>query len=1418
MKYSTLLSSALVLVLGMTTPHVRAQSNQIGSAANGTMSSIQGSAFTVFGNVGPACGVFNYRYTLAPTSFPWGSDYGPVSTYYSLPAGKGNQTFSVAFNYTSSVPINAPSYQVFVDGVYCSTCTAVTSHSQDFFGEYQDYITITHQAGDCWEEPQNGIREFGLRMSNAGSTLGDVRFKVVMIGTVLTDRLGSYDAPALPLYILHDPPGSDSYSKLTVANGGCTGMTNSVTTGDEAAGFFKARVGVEGSFGFGVEIDYEIFVEAGVNLSASQSETSTFEYQTCVETTNEWTTPTSGTPDDLFIMSGVRYDYGIGKVIERPTCGEVNKLAYMASVPIGVNNSYNWPESYLRGTKIPELAQQIGTLTPGTIVYEKAVEQLSVYQQTLALNDSIKANAPFVTNVDIVGGNSGVDYSESRTTSATRKIDYKVTLEEGLSLEFGIKIGGSGVSGGASIKMRTEYGSNTTSTNTSTNTVNYHLEDGDAFDYIRIIRGRDDVFGSFTFELDSAASRTSCKYEGGYQLDQPSLSVGAPGNTDLTLNELTIGTPASFPIIVCNNSDIARSYYLKFDNLTNGGNAVLQVFGTTINGNDLGHFLQFQPGQCVNGTLTLTPTDDNIVDYPDISLYMYARCEEDPAFPTGYPPFIRSYATISAHYGAGNFGSYCTPVSANGTTQGDYVDGVQLGTINNTGTGGVGGPSYTDYSAQFSTPLSRNAQKIITITTGMRAGGRYAAWIDYDHSGTFDPDEKLGGFNNTAMGEAQNIAFTVPANAILGSTIMRVRGAFPQNGEPDLLGPCFNYGAAETEDYAVVINSNTPQDCLGMNNGTALPGTPCDDGNANTGNDVYNANCVCMGVAADCTGAPGGTALPGTACNDGDPNTTNDVYTAACECIGVAYDCLGVPGGTAVPGTPCDDGDPQTGADVYNAGCNCAGQQIDCAGVIGGTTLPGTPCDDGNPLSGGDAFNNSCDCVGQFTTDCMGVENGTAQPGTPCDDMDPTTGNDVYDLSCICAGEPYDCAGTPGGTQLPGTPCNDNNPLTSNDVYTANCVCLGVAPNDCLGIPGGTAQPGTACDDNDAATGNDVYSTSCVCAGQLLDCNGLAGGGALPGFPCNDNDPATGNDVWNTDCECAGQPIDCVGVPGGTSLPGTACDDGDPDTDNDVYTANCQCAGTLANDCLGVPGGTAQPGSPCDDGDATTGNDVYNANCGCAGVLIDCAGTIGGSALPGATCNDGDPCTSNDVWNTDCGCNGTVLTMGAVLGNGTVDAGASITLYVNPVVGATSYAWDLPADWTSSNTGDFVLVAEAGSTTGTFEVCVEVTVGGCVLSSCRSVQVNGPQGIADDEVDAAAWFTVQPNPSNGMFQLRPSMTDATPIRISIRNGLGQELQAPFTVAGQRAIDMDLSGVASGVYYLLATRNDQQTILKLMVQH
>ncbi len=377
------------------------------------------------------------------------------------------------------------------------------------------------------------------------------------------------------------------------------------------------------------------------------------------------------------------------------------------------------------------------------------------------------------------------------------------------------------------------------------------------------------------------------------------------------------------------------------------------------------------------------------------------------------------------------------------------------------------------------------------------------------------------------------------------------------------------------------------------------------------------------GQVADCLGVVGGSALPGTACNDNNANTINDTWTSGCQCVGQPpADCLGVPGGTALPGTACNDGNACTTGDVWNSNCQCVGTPL--------------VCNDNNPCTNDQCSNGVCVFSAVPDSDGDGVcntqdncPNTPGQVGSSCNDGDPCTVNDVLNANCQCAGTPSpdsdgdgvcnaqdSCPNTPG--QVGGT-CNDGNPCTTNDVLNANCQCAGTplpdadgdgicnAQDNCPNTPGVVGSP---CNDGNAQTVNDLVTAACQCAGTPLnlDCLGVPNGGALPGTPCNDGNACTTGDTWDGNCQCTGVPV--------------VCDDGDPCTDQQCLGGACfyipvpdsdgdgLCDATDA--CPALPG---VPGSPCDDGDPMTGEDSITADCLCAGLPIDCNGVPGGGAV-----------------------------------------------------------------------------------------------------------------------------------------------------------------------------------------------------------
>ncbi|MBK8500689.1 MAG: hypothetical protein IPL52_18160 [Flavobacteriales bacterium] len=427
------------------------------------------------------------------------------------------------------------------------------------------------------------------------------------------------------------------------------------------------------------------------------------------------------------------------------------------------------------------------------------------------------------------------------------------------------------------------------------------------------------------------------------------------------------------------------------------------------------------------------------------------------------------------------------------------------------------------------------------------------------------------------------------------------------------------------------------------------PGTPCDDNDPLTINDVIGANCQCVGTTVNC--------IVNGDCDDNDPCTLDE-----CD-------------GNVCTFTPLPDGD---GDGICDATDGCPNDPNKIApGVCGcGEPEPGTTCDDGDPTTTGDVVTANCECLGTPTTswDCEDLQ---ANFGSPCDDGDACTTSDVIQLDCTCAGVFTDNDGDgtcdaqdlcPGGPE-PGTPCNDNNNATIDDIIQPDCTCAGtLLDNDCLGEPGGPALPGTPCDDNSACTVDDVYQANCDCAGTPVNtddddactidsCDPILGVIHTPvdpddGNPCtlDSCDPITGvSNIFqdmDSDGTCDAQdgcPNDPdKTAPGncgcGNPEPGATCDDGDNNTINDVIGANCLCAGTLLdNDCLGEPGGPALPGTPCDDNSACTVDDVYQANCDCAGTpvstdddnacTIDSCDPILGVMHTPIDPDDGDPCT-----------------------------------------------------------------------------------------------------------------------------------------------------------------------------------------------
>jgi hypothetical protein len=305
------------------------------------------------------------------------------------------------------------------------------------------------------------------------------------------------------------------------------------------------------------------------------------------------------------------------------------------------------------------------------------------------------------------------------------------------------------------------------------------------------------------------------------------IPTSAGGTTDGDyINRVALGT-----INNANTGGIAGPAYTNYSatlstNLTRGTQYTLTVQGGTFNDDNVAAWIDYDQDETFEaseklGETTITAANQTVTinfTVPAGATLGNTRLRVRNVFhnqgePIPTDPCFNYAFGETEDYGiaiqnSGGSGGVCIPTSAGGTTDGDYINRVALGTFNNANSGGVGVPAYTDFSSTYSTSLTRGTQYTVTVQGGTFNDDNVAAWIDYDQDDTFEASEKLGEVAITVANQTVTITFTVPAGATLGSTTLRVRNVFHNTGEPVPTDPCFSYSFGETEDYGISIQNS----------------------------------------------------------------------------------------------------------------------------------------------------------------------------------------------------------------------------------------------------------------------------------------------------------------------------------------------------------------------------------------------------------------------------------------------------------------------------------------------------------------------------------------------------------------------------------------------------------------------------------
>ncbi len=173
-------------------------------------------------------------------------------------------------------------------------------------------------------------------------------------------------------------------------------------------------------------------------------------------------------------------------------------------------------------------------------------------------------------------------------------------------------------------------------------------------------------------------------------------------------------------------------------------------------------------------------------------------------------PFTESVLFSTSGCGSCIDQTYCS-IESDDTSE-EWIDAVIVNTLNNV-SGGAGTNGYSDFTGMMSTDVETYNTYDITLTPGF-AGQNYneywVIYIDYNQDGTFDQANELAFDGEAATTEVVNGTITIPSDATLGLTRMRIIMRFGNGGpNPTAPGPCNDINYGEIEDYCINILQGT---------------------------------------------------------------------------------------------------------------------------------------------------------------------------------------------------------------------------------------------------------------------------------------------------------------------------------------------------------------------------------------------------------------------------------------------------------------------------------------------------------------------------------------------------------------------------------------------------------------------------------
>ncbi|MEL6717332.1 MAG: LamG-like jellyroll fold domain-containing protein, partial [Bacteroidota bacterium] len=451
--------------------------------------------------------------------------------------------------------------------------------------------------------------------------------------------LGTMQEPFVPYLVLHRPPGDLSKSSITTTNTTCRSLEETVA--DEQAQSVNASVklGTKGSLGVIVQVDYEIYVEFTGSVSTGGMTLSGNSTESCMTITNEFSTQDlagGSNGSDIFVGYSRTLEYGVFPNVAFDGCSYRIDTSFIY-IPVDAEPFSTTKDGIL--LDIIDLQKTVDNEALSDKERAQAKYQIDLWKETLELNEKNINNPNNQELPNVEGGNfsggTSTNYSTTLATTETRSLNVQHFLEANAGLQGVVNVAGSGFSAGYNFMTKKTFGRTTSNSQSSSTTIAYTLGDDDREDKFNLEKVvADPMFGTPVFIL-KPTSRTSCPYEGGYQIDQPRIANGdaSCSNTSINIANAPLGQGGvDIPLDICNDSDFERTYHVTIKDGTNVRNAVLTLNGNNVNDTDNGVPFTVPANQCFENAgdkpiLNIRPSSTGQRTYRNIILVLAPLCD-----------------------------------------------------------------------------------------------------------------------------------------------------------------------------------------------------------------------------------------------------------------------------------------------------------------------------------------------------------------------------------------------------------------------------------------------------------------------------------------------------------------------------------------------------------------------------------------------------------------------------------------------------------------------------------------------------------------------------------------------------------------------------------------------------------------------